>query len=386
MPARSVLTVALSMLALVACGSDVPLGGGADGGSSSSGVDAMSPDAREATSGSTDGASDAGAGDSSSGSSSGGAAGPSVVANFASLTGTCLGKMAVDATHVYVVPLGGQGAIYAAPLAGGSPISLGGLGNTMLAISSTAAYTADDSCQPVIAACAKSGPGQATNLTVAADSACLLDLAADDANVYWAAAVYSNPDAGTGAVGKVPADGGAFTVLAREVSPRAVVVGGDTLFYVTSELPASPWNFSVMSVPVDGGAPTVVVPAPLVSAPLALTVDATNVYYGTYDGYVFQVPRSGGTPTMLAKGVHVDDAGDIDLDGSTAWALGHQMAVDADRVYFRIADVIEAVPIGGGPLTTLATTSSLWDCGFGLAIDATYVYWTDGTTVMKVAK
>jgi hypothetical protein len=383
MRARPFLDVGLSMLAVAACGSDVPLGGaGADGGAPPSGVDATAPDGRgDGQAGADGGPSDAAGG--STGDSSGGAGAPSVVATFADVK-VCLGRMVVDAASVYVVTLGTGEFVYSAPLAGGPTTEVRAGGGVMLAITSTTAYTADYYCGggATIWGCPKSGCVSLTTSTIWNGDGCMSDLAADDAYVYWAA-WRETGDAGplstVGAVGKVPFDGGPFTVLGTARNPMSIALVGDTLFYTDLE------TSSVMSVPIDGGTSTTVAQVPNGLLLKAVTADATNVYFGTHDGSVFEVPRSGGTPTTLVPGMHVDDGGGIFVDGGAVWGMGDQMAVDADRVYFRMAGGINAVPIGGGPVTTLATSSS-WDCGVGLAIDSTHVYWTQQNKVMRVAK
>jgi hypothetical protein len=72
-------------------------------------------------------------------------------------------------------------------------------------------------------------------------------------------------------------------------------------------------------------------------------VDATNVYYASYYlGSLIEQPLDGGSPLTLATG-QVQPFG---------------MAVDATRVYwidFGGGGTLNAVPIGGGPVDTLAT-------------------------------
>ena len=51
---------------------------------------------------------------------------------------------------------------------------------------------------------------------------------------------------------------------------------------------------------------------------------------------------------------------------------GFGIAVDASNVYWVTTQAVTKVPVAGGDAVTLATTG-----GWGIAVDATSVYWTD---------
>jgi hypothetical protein len=391
-----VLGVAVWLLALAACGSDVALGGASDAGGSSD-VDATGIDGggTASSSGASDAGANGGAMDAAAGRPDGGTS-PVVMADLGN--DFCLGKLAVDATNLYVSAYSPPGAVptgaYAVPLAGGQPLKLDDYGTEDVAINSTTVYTSAPDPTPqygVVAACGKSGCGGNSTI-IASGWGLVTGVAADDVAVYWSTATnpYDGGNGQLGAIVKAPAGGGPATILATPVAPYWIVPDSGTLFFLAATAPTSAANPhpGVLSMSTDGGALTVIVPSdPSGRATItALTVDAVNVYYGMNEGSVFQVPRSGGTPLMLAPALETDDAGEVRVDGGLAYPLAHQLAVDADRVYFRIGGSLDAVPIGGGAVTTLATMDAHAACQDGVAVDSSHVYWTQGSALMKVAK
>jgi hypothetical protein len=135
-----------------------------------------------------------------------------------------------------------------------------------------------------------------------------------------------------------------------------------------------------------GGAPVLVAPAQ--SAPTAVGVDATSVYWtnatgsssssssssgGPSGNALLKAPLAGGSQTQLAQIMAVGG-------GSTS------LAVDGIAVYWMAGDGnVTKVPVGGGAPVVLGTGTG----GTGrVAVDATSVYWTVGVwgTVMKAAK
>jgi hypothetical protein len=195
--------------------------------------------------------------------------------------------------------------------------------------------------------CADVAEALALVVTLAIDPEAASELGATDTGVF-----------------KVPAAGGQPVQLASGAA-NDIVVSGGRVFY--TGVGSGDGSEGLLSVPVHGGAPTVLVPPDPNYSVETLTVDCVNVYYSTTNGMVAQIPIGGGTPTILAK------------DAQQAM----QIAVDAERVYFMSGTGIASVPIGGGA-ETLITSSG----GIGLAVDANNVYWTsmnDGS-VMKMAK
>jgi hypothetical protein len=101
-----------------------------------------------------------------------------------------------------------------------------------------------------------------------------------------------------------------------------------------------------------------------------LTVDATNVYWTTEDGFVRKMPIAGGIITTLASGQD----------------LPFGIAVDATTVYWTNEDLlgqVMSVPIAGGTPRVLANNQSL---PFKLTVSNGTIYWTNrlNGTIMKM--
>ncbi|MGD0530208.1 MAG: hypothetical protein ABSE49_34050 [Polyangiaceae bacterium] len=296
------------------------------------------------------------------GAGGGGGATPVVVTNLPAPAG-----LAVDANNLYVAAYE-IGNVYAVPLDGGAPVALDDIGDNNVAINSTTVFTVSGGGgnvpQGIVVGCAKTGCG-GSYTTLATGQTQVWGVAADDEYVYWA-----NQGANVG-VYKAPVAGGPATALSTAAQANAIIVSGGRVFYASTAAGAD-GSEGLMSIPVNGGTPTVLVPGPSGASVAAMAADCTNVYYATNNGIVGQVPVGGGTPTVLVSGMGF---------------LGLQIAVDAARVYFvdNPSGTINAVPIGGGPVVTLATGQA---GPGGIAVDASYVYWTSlsNRTVMKLAK
>jgi len=181
----------------------------------------------------------------------------------------------------------------------------------------------------------------------------------DAANVYW-----TDQDQNT--VMRVPLAGGTPATIASGLkSPAALALANGTL-YVTDP------GGDLLSVPTAGGTVTTLVTGPGIPAntfyadtSMPLVTDERYVYFSQCPSNgvngvagVYRVPLGGGTPTMLASGC----------------AMG--LAVDADSLYFTLADTVNAVPIAGGAVTVIASGQFL---SGGPAVDDANVYW--GVTV-----
>jgi hypothetical protein len=99
--------------------------------------------------------------------------------------------------------------------------------------------------------------------------------------------------------------------------------------------------------------------------PYTLTADSNRVYYVRPGGYIYSIPRTGGTPSFLA------------VAASKTFVV-----TDGTDVYFFNGKSIQSVPVEGGATTTFSS-------GFAdvsdMAIDTGTLYWTCSScgTVMK---
>jgi len=113
-------------------------------------------------------------------------------------------------------------------------------------------------------------------------------------------------------------------------------------------------------VPLLGGAPAVFQTVQDLLAGLAL--DGSSVYWTYTDsmnrGFAAKVGLGGGMPTTLASNL----------------SFPYGMRIDANNAYWTDFDgTVDKVGLGGAGFATLATSSG----AFAVALDSTYVYWTD---------
>lgn len=184
----------------------------------------------------------------------------------------------------------------------------------------------------------------------------IISIAVDSANVYWL-------DSTNQSIRKVPRTGGSVTTLATGVSvglgdQHCVATDGTWVYWIESG--------SMKKVSVNGGAVTILQS----SGGTILEIDATYIYWT--DGFsIKKMDKNGGGTTTLRSGYSIVD-----------------FAVDASNIYFlevlsRVDfPTVQRVSISGGVVSGLAAASRN---GMYLALDDTYVYWTDDA-IKKVAK
>lgn len=151
--------------------------------------------------------------------------------------------------------------------------------------------------------------------------------------------------------------------LASDSNPRAIVMNGGTLYWLSDASSAE--ESTLMKLSVAGGPPV-----PLAAGKFQrIVVDAKNVYLTTGDAVV-KIPTSGGPMTILAANQ----------------GYAYNLAIDATSVYWTVSTtdscppdgdacadgVVRKVPIAGGPLTTLASGQARPE---GLTVDGRNVYW-----------
>ncbi len=186
----------------------------------------------------------------------------------------------------------------------------------------------------------------------------------------------------------VPAAGGTSTQLVP--SWADLIVLDDANVYWTD-------NTTIRKAPLGGGT----------STDVASLFGGFYVYgseiYGGGAAEVYDVPTSGGTPTLFASTIHFTN---LAVDATDVYAVGEGLvrlsrsdassttilptnvsveglAIDAQTIFITEYNVgVVAVDKTSGTATTLSTLGT----NSGLALDSTNVYFIDASTVYRVAK
>jgi hypothetical protein len=197
---------------------------------------------------------------------------------------------------------------------------------------------------------------------------------------------------------KIPKNGGAFTTLyATNYGSIEGLTLRDGLVYF-----ANYYRGTIYSVPVNGGAVSVVASGPTSAS--AIAIDDTNIYWSTmdYPGTVNSQPKIGGSRTILASGFmsptlglilhsnwlywtassdvyRVPRAGGVKESMASGLNSAWRMASDGTNLFWveftAPGGCVKQMPLVGGPIITLATNLS---SPSAIAVDAQNVYWAEG--------
>jgi hypothetical protein len=344
----------------------------ADGGEAEAGSDASGDGS--AIEGSTDGGSDSG--DAASGEADAGP--PLPVALVSDAPNARL--IASDGANVYWVDWvagdAGQqiGRVMKVSVAGGNETALASTPDAIpvgLALDSTNVYWTDSANE--LWQVSKSG-GAPTSLQSGAGT----PVAAVGGFVYFSPTT-------AGGVERVPTDGGNVTTVASTGAPVDLVVVASDVFWAdaTGQIVFAPaaggTATALVSPDPDAGAGEYVSTTPLQN----LTTDGTSLYWprqpNGYPGAVMSLPISGGAPQVV-----VNVASSIPLS----------VATDGTNVYFLgvgASTTLAAAPVSGGTPIDVATTdlsaaNITGSPGPTVAVDSSNLYWLNPPQILKLAK
>ncbi len=212
---------------------------------------------------------------------------------------------------------------------------------------------------------------------------------------------------------QVPLNGSGATPLATEQhvlpgsTPR-LAAGGGFVYWITDvygAIDAYNGMNALVRMPTSGGGSVETLFTDLVGSPGGIAIDATNAYYSDQSG-VYARPLAGGAAVPIGvSALHnnrfaIDEmnlalvevggigAGDIavsKLDGSGRTVvfpkLATALAIDDSGVYANAAGVLTRFALDGSKTTTLDPSGPR-----AIALDATEIYFTDGASILRLAK
>lgn len=203
-----------------------------------------------------------------------------------------------------------------------------------------------------------------SNVPIAGGESNPFGITVHDTFAYWA-------NFASGAIRRAPTDGGMqptdwYSNLSSQ--PSAIVNDGTNLYW-TNVVNGG----GVLSLPISGGSETQLVTE---DAARELAISPQFLYWvrQTEESIVRMLPTTGQMPTMVVSGLGR-------LQG---------LAVDGEDVFFTVneAPTCEVMRTrGDGMGTPLKLADGCTDSPFGLAVDASHVYWSDiDNTVKRVAR
>jgi hypothetical protein len=193
--------------------------------------------------------------------------------------------IAIDATNVY---FNSETQIMKVPIGGGTVTELATGAPLNIALDGANVYWTvyEGNTQNAIGKVPIAG-GATT--TFVSNQGGALGIAVDATNVYWT-------DSTGGNVMRMPIAGGAITTVASGRSyPEDIAVDVSNVYWLESVT-----SGAFMKAPLDGGAPIALASGQ--DYPYGLAIDETNAYWGTSNKRLMQVPLAGGAQTQLAVG------------------------------------------------------------------------------------
>lgn len=287
--------------------------------------------------------------------------------------------LAVDSTHVYWVDRGnkpGTAAILRTLKLGG-PVELLAEGQGIvasLALDQDSVYwtnLASEGLDPAFVAVMKVPKAGGAPEALSPVQSNPWGVATGDGQVFWTNLPPDGKPTSEGELWSMPAGGGTATLLASgQKTPISVAQHHGQVFWLDGGI-APGEGSAVMSVPVSGGEPVTLASGSFF--PLGLGVDDSGLYFSNNRseaglGNVMTVPLDGGEATTLAEGQdHPSSV--VPFGDHLYWTNSGSMDQGSVGAVMKLAT-------GASEPTAMVEgdTAHPW----GLAVDETHVYWTDG--------
>jgi hypothetical protein len=195
-------------------------------------------------------------------------------------------------------------------------------------------------------------------------------LAVDSKYVYWANNGTQKSSSTDGSIMKAdPASGNVVTLAKDRAHPRAIALDASNIYWVEQGssdwgVPAPDGNVMKLALDAPDAATSPQILASSLPAPMAIAVDANNVYYAAADS-VFKISLSDGkTTTKLASGQ----------------SQPYTLLADATDLYWTNlrSGAVTTVPIAGGTNSVILARALSY--AYGLALDSTNIYWVMRTS------
>jgi hypothetical protein len=282
--------------------------------------------------------------------------------------------IAVDDTYIYYTNgYGSYDSVERVPAAGGPLVTLASARNYArgIAVDQNNVYWAEELTNGLILQVPVGG-GSVT--TLASGQSMPSQIALDPTDVYWTTWDAANS---IGTVSRVAIGGNTVQTLATTILNCSDLTVDGSNVYLVSPGTLGLSNGTVASVPLTGGAVTTL--ASNRAFPRSIAVDSTNVYWTSLsDNSVWAMPKTGGTPVLLASG---PAPGAIVVDGSNLyWANTDVIFSGTTATIGNNASIMKMALPNGSPvaITTEQTYPIGVDSPFALAVSNTSLFWADG--------
>jgi len=169
---------------------------------------------------------------------------------------------------------------------------------------------------------------------------------------------------------------GQTVVLASNQDPRGLAIDDGYVYWLDGA------SGEARRVSKEGGATqTIAISDSFRADPETFTaVDDSDLYWSA--GGLWRVAKSGGMPELLSNGAdRASGPPGVAIDSvNVYWAGWRDSTLGAQGIWKQSKDpsgLVGRIPKTGSPMQTIATTQAAYVYASGLALDDTYVWWTD---------